>query len=214
MANAPVEAKLIRRIPFRDYTDAVTIALDQLTDEKAWPLVLKDHAFDAERKAYIKAVDDALAQDKDGDLSSESIAKVRGAIAALNKRVAEVIPRDRQPDHLTATNYIRGLAGFSKMLEKANVDEVLGQLEKVENTTAGHLIAFMHTYNLRFAPSSTPSQRDAYRQLYAILAGTRNKLLGRPGEEPPAGARGDVPPTQIFQGIDDKHLHPTPPPPQ
>ncbi len=92
MANAKIDAKLIRKIPFRDNTDAVTIALDQLTDEKAWPLVLRGHEFDAERKAYIKAVDDALAQDQEGDLTSDTIAKVRGAVAALAKRVAEVIP--------------------------------------------------------------------------------------------------------------------------
>src|SRR5205807_698034 len=73
MANAKIDAKLVRKIPFRDNTDAVTIALDQLTDDKSWPLPLRDPAFDAERKAYIKAVDDALAEDKEGDLTPASI---------------------------------------------------------------------------------------------------------------------------------------------
>jgi hypothetical protein len=210
MASTPVEADLIKKIPFRDSTDAVTIALDQLTDEKSWPFPLRAKEFETERKAYIKAVDEALAQDREGDLSPDTVTKVRSAIAALAKRVGEVIPVTRKPDHLDATNYVRGLAGFSKMLEKSNFEMILADLSKVETTTAGHLIAFMHTYNLRFASSSTPAQRAAYRQLYPILLATRNKLLGRPGEEPPV-ARSEVPPTQFFQGVEDKHLHPTPP---
>jgi hypothetical protein len=216
LANAKIDAKLIRKVPFRDNTDAVTIALDQLTDEKAWPLPLRGHDFDVERKAYIKAVDDALAQDREGDLTSDTIGKVRGAVAALSKRVGEVIPASRQPDHLQATSYIKGLAGFSKMLERANVEAILADLSKVEDTTAGHLLAFMHTYNLRFGPSSTPEQRMAYGQLYGALKSTRDKLLGRPGEEPIARGSGDpnaVPPGQIFQGIEEKHLHSTPAPP-
>ncbi|HEY2155555.1 MAG TPA: hypothetical protein VGH33_07990, partial [Isosphaeraceae bacterium] len=138
MANAKIDAALIRKIPFRDNTDAVTIALDQLTDEKAWPLVLRGPEFEAERKAYIKAVDDALAQDKEGDLTADTIARVRGAVAALAKLVNEVIPRDRQPDHLQATSYIKGLAGFSKMLERANVETILAELEKIDQTTIGN----------------------------------------------------------------------------
>ncbi len=132
--------------------------------------------------------------------------------------MAEVIPASRQPDHLQATSYVKGLAGFSKMLEKPNVDAILADLSKVKDTTAGNLIAFMHTYNLRFGPSTTPEVRRAYGQLYGALRATRDKLLGRPGEQPIARATG-VPDAsaagQIFQGIDDKHLHATPtaPPP-
>ena len=53
-------------IPFRDETDAITISLDDLTDQKSWPLPLPRDAFKAEREAYQKAVDDALDEDKDG----------------------------------------------------------------------------------------------------------------------------------------------------
>ena len=215
MANAKIDAKLIRKIPFRDYTDAITIALDQLTDEKSWPLPLRDPAFDAERKAYIKAVDDALAEDKEGDLSEASIRRVRSAISDLSKRVGEVIPPSRKAEHLEATGYIKGLAGFSRMLEKANVEQVLAELEKLETTSAGNLIAFMHSYNLRFAPATTPGQRDAYRQLFPIMVATRDKLIGKPGETAPPDNVQPVPPTAYFQGIDEKHLHaaPAPPPP-
>lgn len=213
MANAKIPAKLVRAIPFRDNTDAVTIALDQLTDEKSWPIELRDPAFEAERKAYIRAVDEALAEDKNGDLSEASIRKVRESIAALNRRIGQVIPASRQPDHLHATQYVKGLAGFSRMLEKANVDEVLRELENINDTTVGNLVAFMHTYNLRFGSATTPAQRNAYREVYPALVGARDRLLGRPGGDAPPTSPGNVspaPPTALFHGIDDKHLHVNP----
>ena len=72
------------------------------------------------------------------------------------------------------------LAAFSKMLEKANVEAVLAELEKIDETTMGNLIAFMHTYNLRFGQATTPHQRDAYRELSPVMVATRDKLLGKP----------------------------------
>jgi hypothetical protein len=219
MANAKIDSKLIRAIPFRDATDAITITLDNLTDEKSWPLVLRDPKFDAERQAYIKAVDEALEEDKNGDLSPATIKKVRQSIADLYRRVGETIPRTRQPDHLQAMNYLKGLAGFSKMLERANVEKVIAELEKIESTTVGNLIAFMHNYNLRFGPAETAAQKDAYHQLYPILVATRDKMIGRPvapNAAPPPPSPGAAatpasrPPTEIFHGMDPKYLNPTP----
>ena len=163
MADAKVPAASIRLIPFRDDTDAITISLDELTDPKSWPAPLRAEAFQAEREAYQKAVDEALAEDKDdGTLKPETVAKVRESVGQLYKKVDQSIPKTKQPDHLQAMNYLKGLAGLSRMLEKPNVDKVLAQLEKVENTTLGNLIAFMHSYNLRFAPATTPQQSAVY----------------------------------------------------
>ena len=117
-------------------------------------------------------------------------------------------------------NYLKGLAGLSRMLEKPNVEAVLAELEKVENTTVGNLVAFMHSYNLRFAPATTPKQRAVYRDLYPIaVAEARDKIArqarrraGGPGTplSPPQN------PTAVFHGIDPAHLNPRPganPPP-
>ncbi len=220
LANAKVEARLIKDIPFRDATDAITITLSQLTDDKSWPDALRDPKLDAERQAYSKAVADALEEDKNGDLSAATVAKVRQAVADLYRRVGETIPVTRQPDHLQAMNYLKGLAGFSRMLERPNVDKVIAELEKIETTSVGNLIAFMHSYNLRFGAATTAPQKAAYAQLYPIMAGTREKLLGKPGEgtnnanapatpaAPAAGAVTPASPTELFHGIDPQHLHP------
>ena len=204
-------------IPFIDETDAITISLDDLTDPASWPIALRSDALRPEREAYQKAVDEALAEDKEGGtLKPETVARVRTAVAALGRKVEATIPKTAKPDYSQATNYIKGLAGLSRMLERPNVEAVIQQLEKLENTTLGNLVAFMHTYNLRFAPATTPKQSAVYRELYPMMVAQRDKVLGKPTESsgeptPPPAVEN---PTAMFHGIDTSHLYPKPPAPQ
>jgi hypothetical protein len=188
-----------------------------LTDPNSWPFPLRADAFKAEREAYQKAVDDALAEDKEGTIKPETVARVRNTVAALYRKVDATIPTTQQPDHLQAMNYLKGLAGLSRMLEKPNLEGVLAELEKIQNTTIGNLVAFMHAYNLRFDPATTPKQRSVYQELYPLLAAARDKMMGKPGDAitnntPPPPPPVDNP-TALFQGIDASHLNPPPPPP-
>ena len=64
------------------------------------------------------------------------------------------------------------------MLEKPDIDQVLAELEKIEKTTIGNLLGFMHTFNLRFAPATTPRQRQVYSELFPILDQTRDRIIG------------------------------------
>jgi hypothetical protein len=41
----------------------------------------------------------------------------------------------------------------------------------------GNFLGFMHAYNLRFGAATTPQQRQAYQQLFAILDQTRDEVL-------------------------------------
>jgi len=217
MANTKIGSALVRQIPFRDETDAITLSLDEMTDPKNWPLPLQSDTFKAEREAYQKAVDDALAEDKEGGtLKPQTVARVRAAVNALFNKVEATIPKTQQPDHLQAMNYLKGLAGLSRMLERPNVEAALAELEKIDNTTVGNLVAFMHSYNLRFAPAATPKQRAAYAELYPILVSERNRIVGKPGENetpPPQAQPQPVDnPTAIFYGLDPSHLKPKPAP--
>jgi hypothetical protein len=219
-ADAKIPAASVREIPFRDETDAITISLDDLTDDKNWPAPLRAEEFKPEREAYQKAVDDALAEDKDGGtLKPETVARVRGAVSDLYAKVDQTIPKTKQPDHLQAINYLKGLAGLSRMLERSNVDAVLAELAKIENTTVGNLVAFMHAYNLRFDAAKTPKQVAVYRDLYRSMVNDRDKVLGKPGEANKQVAPVDNP-MAVFHGFDPKHLNPkapantpAPPPP-
>jgi hypothetical protein len=212
LANATVSPQAIREIPFRDETDAITLSLDEMTDPKNWPLPLRADTFTPEREAYQKAVDEALEEDKDGSLKPETIARVRNAVAALYRKVGETIPKTQQPEYSLSMNYLKGLAGLSRMLEKPNVEAILGELEKVQSTTVGNLVAFMHSYNLRFAPATTPKQRAIYRDLMPSMVESRDKILGKPGDTN-ANAGNPPPrpvenPTALFHGLDAIHLNP------
>jgi len=212
LANAAVSPQAIREIPFRDETDAITLSLDEMTDPKNWPLPLRADTFKVEREDYQKAVDEALEEDKDGSLKPETVARVRNAVAALYRRVAETIPKTQKPEYTQSMNYLKGLAGMSRMLEKPNVEAVLAELEKVQTTTVGNLLAFMHTYNLRFAPATTPKQRAVYRDLLPSMVESRDKILGKPVDAR-ANANNPPPkpvenPTALFHGFDATHLNP------
>jgi hypothetical protein len=213
MLNAKIPATAVREIPFIDETDAITISLDDLTETKNWPAALRSETFTPEREAYIKAVDDALAEDKDGGtVKPETVARVREAVSQLYAKVDQTIPKTQQPDHLQAMNYLKGLAGLSKMLERPNVDAILAELAKFENTTTGNLVAFMHAYNLRFGAARTPKQIAVYRELYPTMRAERDKILGKPDEA--NGQAGNTPPvenpTEFFQGFDPNHLYSRP----
>jgi len=212
LANAPVSAQAIRDIPFRDETDAITLSLDEMTDPKNWPAPLQAEAFRPEREAYQKAVDEALEEDKNGSLKPETVARVRNAISALYQKANETVPKAQKSEHAASMNYLKGLAGLSRMLEKPNVEAILAELEKVQSTSVGNLVAFMHTYSLRFAPATTPKQRAIYRDLLPQLVEARDKILGKPGEAD-ANANNAPPrpvenPTALFHGFDPTHLNP------
>ena len=91
-------------------------------------------------------------------------------------------------------------------------------LNKVDSTTLGHLIAFMHTFNLRFGAAKTPVQEQTYDQLYPLLVAVRDQAKV-PSANPFTTSSGPQDPKKVsayFSGMkyDPKHgVVPPPPPP-
>jgi len=83
-----------------------------------------------------------------------------------------------------------------------------------------HLLGFMHTFNLRFGPATTPEQRTAYSQLFPTMDGVRDKLLAEL-KLPEASPTYKAQPHDFFSAMGDEQLHgkkpeatPAPPAPQ
>ena len=76
-----------------------------------------------------------------------------------------------------AANYIKALVAMSRMLQKPDVDKILAELDKVKETSLGSLLAFMHAYNLRFAPAKNAAQAAIYSSLYPPMAAARDRIL-------------------------------------
>jgi len=205
LATTPIKASTIRSIPFVDASEAVTISLNQLVaKDELWPPALRDDAFRAEREAYRRAVAQAMKEDEEGDISPKTLRDVRNAVNALRIKANRMI-RKPSPEYLQTQEYLRALSGMTRMLDNPNVEPILKELEKVENTTVGNLLGFMHNYNLRFGKATTPAQRAIYQELYPTLASHRDRVVKEAGI-PPKGTTKDNrrgSPTEFFRGLDD-----------
>ena len=212
-STAEVPARTIRNIPFRYAPAAVVITLDRFRNDV--PPLLRSDAVKAEREAFKSALEPALAKVKAGqEVEPSEVDSIRSAGKALYAKVETGLPDATYAERKAALDYLNSLKAFLKMLANPDFAGTLRELEKIESTTVGHLIAFMHTYNLRFGPATTTGQLAAYATLYPVLAAERDRLLRAPGAgtmaPPPPGATATVP-TDLFRGIDPKHLDDAPP---
>ncbi len=206
MAKTMIPAQAIKQIPFTYASQGVTFSLAQLSSDENWPLALKSKIYEPEREAYLAAMESARSKNDEGELSAEDIGKIRSALRNLRDKVAANPPEKASIPEVNG--YVRGLAGFAKMLEKPSIDHPIAELDKIKEATMGDFLSFMHVYNLRFGPATTAQQRAVYTQLFPILAETRDKTLGQKPSEVakanPTATNGK--PIDFFQGIPNEHL--------
>ena len=183
MAETPVAAKLIREIPFRNAAEAVAFSLTQLKTAAEWPAVLLEPRFADERADFEKLVDEIHKEVMEkNQVSPGKLAQLRDVVTRLKIELASR-PLEDNAENLEALNFVKTVTALARMLGKPEIGQVLAELQKIETTTVGNLLAFMHTFNLRFGPATTPRQRQVYNELYPVLDQTRDRIL--------AGARLD-----------------------
>jgi hypothetical protein len=200
LIRTPVTSKAIREIPFENASEAVTLSLDELTGEGDWPAGLRGPTFAAERKAYADAVDKAVKEDEEGTLSAKTLDEIGRAGTALRAKLEANKPANIV-EYNDAANYIKALIAMSRMLEKPDVEKIVAELDKVKETTLGSLLAFMHAYNLRFAPAKTDSQRAVYASLYPLMADARDRVLKDATAGTTPIARDDRHAVDFFNGL-------------
>jgi len=177
MADTPISSRTIREIPFRHSPEAITFSLAQLKAASHWPAVLLEPRFADEREEFEKVVE-AIRKETDeiDQVAPANLSRLRGVIARLKSKLA-AHPLEDTAENQEAVNFIKTVAALSRMLEKPQIEEVLSELNKIEKTTVGHLLGFMHTFNLRFSPATTPRQRQIYEELFPVIDRTRDKIL-------------------------------------
>jgi len=183
-ARAPIGASAVREIPFQWNTEALTICIDQLSARDALPEPLTESTFTAERSALGKAVDAALKEDAQGDVSATTMKQLNTAIANFRARFVKVVPKS-DPAYEDGDDYFSTLASLSRMLHDPSMKKALGELETVREISVGDLIGFMHTYNLRFGPATSGPQIQIYQTLVALLNGVLNDVNAAPVPPPP-----------------------------
>jgi hypothetical protein len=211
LATSKVPAKAIRAIPFVNASEAITICLDRLTTAEGWPVAFLDAKFDDDRKAYTQAIEKALEEDRDGDLKPHTIQEVRTALARLRTKLEAAPPADKV-ERAEAENYLKTLFAMTRMLDRADYDKLLAELDKVEETSLGSLLSFMHTFNLRFGPAKSPTQRAAYDELYPLIDAHRDRMMTALGAKPDGSVKPTPAPpapghpTDFFSGMKLEHL--------
>jgi hypothetical protein len=203
MADSPIYARLVQDIPFRNAAEAVTFSLSQLRASTEWPAVLLDLRFAADRAEFVELVERAR-QDSldDGQVSPETRKSLRAVADRLKEKLMDM-PLEDQAENAEALKFVNTVVALTRMLEKPEIEQVIDELKKIQKTTVSNLLAFMHAYNLRFAPATTPRQREVYTELYTILDQTRDRILGEAKlDNTVTGRASKATPRDVFSAMD------------
>ena len=197
----------------------MTFSLAQLKASSEWPAVLLEPRFASERAQFENVVDQIRKEnDENGQVAPRTLTKLRTVISSLKDKLVTQ-PLEDSAENQEALKFVKTVTALARMLEKPEIDEVLNELNKIEKTTVGNLLAFMHTFNLRFAPATTARQRTVYKELYPILAQTRDRILSDAkldNNGTRAAAKGklnDFFSAMDLDSIEGKKKPPPPPPP-
>jgi len=207
LGTTPIDSKVIKNIPFQSASAAIALSLDQMTAQGELPLALQGEKFGPERLEYQQAIDQALQESEQGDISQATLQRVDKAVAQLHAKL-RANPSDDRAAQSDAENYVRTLYGMTRLLRSPQIDKVLGELDKVPQTTLGNLLGFMHAYNLRFGDATTPAQREIYQNLYPPMVALRDRVVKEAGTDQASTTARDSRgrPIDFFQGMSLEHL--------
>lgn len=161
--------KIIRDIPFEVSSEALSLCLNNMTSPDNIPNILRGDNYAEARGNVRKAVEALLKEDLHGTISNDSVDKLDTALKALRAQFEKEAPKFSL-DYDKADRQLRAATSLTRMLREPEYQKLLSKLETYEGTTVGDLVAFMSSFNLRFAPPTNDRQKEIYTQLTPILA--------------------------------------------
>jgi len=161
--------KIIREIPFEVSSEAISLCLHNMTSEDNVPNLLKGDNFAASRGAVKKAVEAILKEDMEGSVSSKNLDNLEASLKALRTQFEKEAPKFSL-DYAAADRRLRAATSLARLLREPEYQKLLQKLETYEGTTVGDLVAFMSSFNLRFAAPTNDRQKEIYTQLTPMLA--------------------------------------------
>jgi hypothetical protein len=186
LAPVHLSADQVRGIPFFFAQHAATISLQRLTARGQWPVGLRGEAFAVDRRAYERAVDNALELQLEGKLKLEAIQAVERAVDELFRTLDRQLTPSRDTVYMEAKKHLERLQATAELFKFKDVEPILGEIDKFSGTTVFDLIKFMERNNLRFGVAEERGdERDLYTKLYTSL---RQQLdMVQPGAANPRG---------------------------
>jgi hypothetical protein len=182
--KTPLRHDVIANIPFDLASEGMTVCLDRMTMDGQWPEAVLGDEFRPEREGVRKAVQgvrkavqDALEEDKQGEIDPDTVKAVQTAIDNLRTKFEKLVPQS-SPTYTPAHWSLKAMDGLTKMLYSPAMDKVLAELEDYQGTTLGDLLSFMQAFNLRFGPAKSYRQRVIYQHVYPMLADAASAAQG------------------------------------
>jgi hypothetical protein len=213
-ARDPVAASLIAEVPFQNAAERVTLMLDELRGAVKWPEVFEGERFAGDKKTFDDLVAQMRKEAADGEVTPKAIRAAQTFVDELRAKVtAQPLPDPL--DQQEATKFLTTSSYLLSLLRKPDIQPALLELRKVQDTTIGHLLGFMHAYNLRFGVANTVKEKQAYQRLFEILDGTRDAILAEAKLDSTATAQATPrQATEFFQNLNQgRPQGGTPPPP-
>jgi hypothetical protein len=182
-AKVPLDADVIRRIPFKLAEKGDTFSMSRLLlkGKNKWVVAFKDPRFDSLRRAYERAVDDAMELAIDGKMTDEAIAAVQKAVRDLEDKLRatpHLLEPSNQREFSEAKRQLDRLRNTPRLFMTLDILRVVSEIDSYHGTTVDEFRLFMRRHKLTFAPAETPDERTLYPQLYTALIEQRRKATG------------------------------------
>jgi hypothetical protein len=211
-ATAPIASQLVKNINFSHAANMILISLEDISARGVPDELASNPQFETDRQTIRSIVAKGRQEGSSSNqISPETIRSFRAAVQAAKDKADSLYAQGtRQRDQ--CDNFLKALLGLSKMLERPDVEEFLKGLNRYPSTTLGHLITFMHSFNLRFGAAKTPEQEAAYDQIYPMLARLRDQAQAQ-GPNPMTAGTSMPDPKQamsIFAGMPYNQLQSQP----
>lgn len=150
--------------------------LDHARSAIKWSDVFEGERFASDKKTFDDLVARMREQAYEGDLSPKVMREARDFVKDLSTKL-EAQPLKDPAHQKEAVRFITACSSLLNLLERPSTGPALLQLRKIQDTMVANLLGFMHAYNLRFGPATTPDQRQVYAKLFAILDQARDQTL-------------------------------------
>jgi hypothetical protein len=182
-APVVVPVAMIRRIPFKLDEKGVIFSMQRLTarGKGKWPVAFQSDRYAFERKAFERAIDDALEKMIDGKMLPETIAAYEAAVRELSARLEDEYGRSTDRRYQEGKSRINEMEKATMLLKTLQIQPVMAELDRYAGTTVNDLRLFMRAHNLRFAQAESAEERRLFPELYAALVQVRD-IVTDPGK--------------------------------
>ena len=179
LAPARVSIEEIRRIPFALSEKGVTFSMRQLTfkGKGNWEVAFQDPSFALERKAYDRALDNALEHMIGQEMPEAVINTYQAAVADLETKVKGKPWPDGDKRRSEANDRLRAMRHITEVMKLKGTQGALAELDSYGGTTVNDLRLFMNRHKLRFGVADSGEERELYARLYESLVGVRELVL-------------------------------------